>query len=155
VGAVEARFYRDGHRALAPSPMKPAQRRQVVQALKDAASALVKPIAASGPKDIGDPLDFQGEFMAKYPAAKPLLKLIKGTRRGKARGAETASYEGGYVILKDDFYEKAEKYGREWAESVYAHELGHVVETEASRDIPTMAEAVGIDVWDRKQLPVW
>lgn len=103
---------------------------------------------------IDDPMEFQTAFVAEHPQVKPLLRLFKGTKRGMARGTEVASYEGGFIILKEAFYDFAKRHGPKMAEHIFAHEMGHVLETETFKDIDTVGVELGINVWDGKQLPL-
>lgn len=106
-----------------------------------------------------DPMDaatsFQEGFLARHRHLEPLFHtVVKGTVAGSARGTEAASFERGKVVLKPEFFAHRERYGVPAADWVYAHELGHAIESHIGlADWTRKAAELGIDVWDASALP--
>lgn len=99
--------------------------------------------------------DFQDAFLSRQPHLDPLFRaVVKGTVAAHARGTEVASFERGRIVLKPEFFAHMERYGVPAADWVYAHELGHAVESHIGlAEWTRKAAEMGIDVWDASALP--
>jgi hypothetical protein len=74
-------------------------------------------------------------------------KVVKSTLYGPARGTELAQYQSGGIVLKPGFFETIDKYGQKNGDALYAHEIGHGVESNLSSKWQAKAKELGIDVW--------
>lgn len=81
-------------------------------------------------------------------------KIVKSTKYGRARGSELASYEQGSIVLKDKFFDLLQQNDEQLADHLYAHELGHGVESTLGKKWMDKAAELGIDVWDTNNLPL-
>jgi len=104
---------------------------------------------------MGSAEDFQEGFLSRHPNLAPLFPaVVNGTVSGPARGTEVASFERGRIVLKPEFFDTLYRDGAPAADWVYAHELGHAVESHVGLgDWTRKAAELGIDVWDASALP--
>ena len=90
---------------------------------------------------------FQPAQVAAWTASKPwdapraILEAqeVPGVRVGRARGTEAASFEGGMIVLKDEWF----TYPTEARRAIMYHEAGHGLEEAAGAD--GCARAFGVD----------
>ncbi len=98
---------------------------------------------------------FAEAFFKKYKSLNRLMnKTVKGVvGESKQRGSASATYDATKKVIRlfPKFFEQREKYGEEFAAHVFAHELGHSIESNVSwyED----AQAAGMDLWDTANLP--
>jgi hypothetical protein len=84
-------------------------------------------------------------FLSRHPKIKPFLKdkVYFVTNPNQHRHPE-ASFTSRGIELFPKFWALS----GDVQDFVFAHEIGHSVESRLSRSLPTLAEPLGVDVWD-------
>jgi hypothetical protein len=99
---------------------------------------------------------FQPAIVASWESSRPWdapradleAQRVPGFRVGNARGTESASFEGGFIVLKEQWF----TYPTDARRAICYHEAGHGLETKAGYDEIASAFGVG-NVLDIIDLP--
>lgn len=96
-----------------------------------------------------DAEEWQAGWLLRHPSLFDIHSEVVLGVRLSSRNVD-ASYVQGYIELGEKFF----NHPLDSQDYIYAHEIGHGIESTLGSDWREMAEELGIDLWDTSNLPL-